>query len=115
MYWLLLFRAKTEEELTKIEEKGGPVMAQAIEAYRHVSASEEFEEKERIRLRRQHDEASALGHAERKGIEKGMRKGIQKGIQENSIAIAKKMKAEDFDVDIIVRMTGLTVDDILQL
>jgi len=82
-------------------------MAQAIEAYRHVSASEEFQEKERMRVRRQHDEASALGHARREGK--------QEGIQENSIAIAKKMKAEDFDVDIIVRMTGLTVDDILRL
>ena len=107
MYWLLLFKAKTEEELIKIEEKGGPIMAQAIEAYRHVSASNEFKELERIRKLARHNEASALANAERKGIEKGT--------QEKAIAIAKKMKAEDFDVDIIVRMTGLTVDDILRL
>ena len=82
-------------------------MAQAIEAYRHVSASNEFKELERIRKLARHNEASALANAERKGIEKGT--------QEKAIAIAKKMKAEDFDVDIIVRMTGLTVDDILRL
>ena len=82
-------------------------MAQAIEAYRHVSASEEFQEKERMRVRRQHDEASALGHARREGK--------QEGIQENSIAIAKKMKAKGADINYIIEMTDLTVDDILRL
>ena len=81
------------------------------------------EELERMRIRREQDEASALSYAEERGIKKGKREGKREGIlegkregiQENSIAIAKKMKAEDFDVDIIVRMTGLTVDDILRL
>ena len=99
MYWLLLFRAKTEEDLTKIEEKGGPIMAQVIEAYRHIVASEEFKENERIRVRRQQDEASALGNARR----------------QNSIEIAKTMRAEGMDVDTVARITGLTVDDILRL
>jgi predicted transposase/invertase (TIGR01784 family) len=107
MYWLLLFRAKTEEELTKIEKEGGAIMAQAIVAYRHISASEKFKELERMRVRRLQDEASALGNAERKGI--------QKGKKENSIAIAKKMKAKGFDIKDIIDMTDLTVDDILQL
>ena len=57
------------------------------------------EELERMRIRREQDEASALSYAEERGIKK----------------VAKKMKAEDFDVDIIVRITGLTVDDILRL
>ena len=99
MYWLLLFRAKTEEDLTKIEEKGGPIMAQAIEAYRHVVASEEFKENERIRVRRQQDEASALDYAEYK----------------KAIAIAEKMKAKGYDINDIIEMTGLTVDDILRM
>jgi len=38
-------------------------MSQAIEAYRHVSASEQFKEIERLRSRARHNEASALGHA----------------------------------------------------
>ena len=40
-----------------------PVMSQAIEAYRHVSASEQFKEIERLRDRARHNEASALAHA----------------------------------------------------
>ena len=99
MYWLLLFKAKTEEELIKIEEKGGPIMAQAIEAYRHVSASNEFKELERIRKLARHNEASALANAERK----------------TSIKIAKILKDVGIDTDIITKSTGLTVDDILKL
>jgi len=77
-----------------------------------MSAEEDLE---RIRKLARHNEASALANAEQKGIKKGILEGKKEGIQENSIAIAKKMKAEDFDVNIIVRMTGLTVDDILRL
>jgi len=45
------------------EALGVPVMSQAIEAYRHVSASEQFKEIERLRSLARHNEASALAHA----------------------------------------------------
>ena len=79
-------------------------MAQAIEAYRHVSASNEFKELERIRKLARHNEASALANAE----DRGMQKGIMK--------VAKNLKAEGrMSVDEIALATGLTVDDILRL
>jgi len=61
--WLTLFRAKTEEELIRIEALGVPVMEQAIEAYRHVTATDEFKEMERLRSRARHNEAAALRNA----------------------------------------------------
>ena len=42
-----------------------PVMEKAIEAYREVTATDEFREIERLRSRARHNEASALGHARR--------------------------------------------------
>jgi predicted transposase/invertase (TIGR01784 family) len=83
--------------------EGGAIMAQAVEAYRHISASEKFKELERMRVRRLQDEASALGNAERKGENR------------KAIAIAKKMKAKGADISYIIEMTDLTVDDILRL
>jgi len=68
--WLTLFNAETEEELAKIEALGVPIMKQAIGAYRHITATEEFKELERLRSRARHNEASALGHARRKEREK---------------------------------------------
>jgi predicted transposase/invertase (TIGR01784 family) len=72
--WLTLFNAKTEEELKQIESMGVSVMEQAVTAYRKVTATDEFKEIERLRSRARHDEASALGNAERKGIEKERKK-----------------------------------------
>ena len=64
--WLNLFNAKTEEDLRKIEGLGVPVMEQAVTAYRHVAASPEFRELERLRSKARHDEASALRNARMK-------------------------------------------------
>ena len=58
--------AETEEELKKIEEMGVSFMSEAIMAYRHVAASPEFREMERVRSKARHDEAQAIHNAERK-------------------------------------------------
>jgi len=58
--WLSLFRAETEEDLQKIEAMEVPIMAEALQAYRHVAASDEFKERERMRSKARHDEAQAL-------------------------------------------------------
>ena len=67
--WLKLFTAETEEDLEKIEDLGVPVMSEAVQAYRHVSASSEFREIERIRSKARHDEAQALRNARSQGAE----------------------------------------------
>ena len=44
-------------------------MSEAIRAYRHVAASPEFREIERVRSKARHDEAQAIRNAERRGAE----------------------------------------------
>jgi len=83
--WLALFKAKTEEELKKIEETGVTVMKEAIGAYRHVSASEEFLELERVRSKARHDEAQALKNAAERE-----RKKWEKVVAKNQATIAEK-------------------------
>ncbi|MDR2733750.1 MAG: Rpn family recombination-promoting nuclease/putative transposase [Spirochaetota bacterium] len=61
--WLSLFKAKTEEDLQRIQALGVPIMDQAIEAYRQTKATGEFKELERLRSLARHNEASALYHA----------------------------------------------------
>jgi len=65
--WLKLFNAETEEELAKFEKLGVPVMSEAVQAYRHVAASDEFMVMERMRSKARHDEAQALNNAEQRG------------------------------------------------
>ena len=61
--WLSLFNAKTEEDLKKIEALEASYMSEALQAYRHVAASDEFKERERMRSKARHDEAQALANA----------------------------------------------------
>ena len=48
-------------------------MSEAIKAYRHVAASPEFREIERVRSKARHDEAQAITNAERREREKWQR------------------------------------------
>jgi len=67
--WLSLFNAKTEEDLAKIESMEVSYMSEALQAYRHVAASDEFKERERMRSKARHDEAQAIHNARRLGAE----------------------------------------------
>jgi hypothetical protein len=97
--WLSLFNAKTEEDLEKIESLGGSIMKQAIGAYRHVTATDEFKEIERMRSRARHNEASALRHAS----------------EERAIEIAKNALRKNMSVDDIADITGLTQAEVENL
>jgi len=68
--WLALFDAETEEDLAKIERLEVPIMEQAIGAFRHVAATDEFKEIERMRSLARHNEASALDWAQREERQK---------------------------------------------
>ena len=87
--WLTLFKAKTEEELAKIETIGGDVMKQAIGAYREVTATDEFKEIERLRARARHNEASALGQARREA-QREEREKWQGVVAEKDAALTEK-------------------------
>ena len=109
--WLYLFKAETEEDLSKIEKMGVNVMKQAIKAYRHVSATSEFKELERLRFLAKSNEASALGNAMRQGMQQGLQQGMRKSQEET----ARRMQSMGIDTEIIAKSTGLCVDDILRL
>jgi hypothetical protein len=65
--WLALFNAETEEELEELSKSGGAVMGEAIQAYRGVTATEEFRSLELLRAKTRHDEAQALSNARKQG------------------------------------------------
>ena len=94
--WLKLFRADTEEELTKIEEMGVQIMSDAIVAFRHVAASPELREAERMRSKDRHDEAQALYNERRK----------------EKIEIAINALKMNLSIDDIIKLTGLTREEI---
>ena len=58
-------------------------------------------------LQREEDDRYRLGYAEHKGIEKGK--------HETALAIARKMKEDNFELDKIVRFTALSIEEIESL
>ena len=87
--WLALFNAKTEEELETLITVGGEVMSQAIEAYRGITALEEFRYLEILRERTRHDEAQAIYNAEKRGEER-MNEHWQGVVAYKDAALAEK-------------------------
>ena len=73
-----MFKAETEEELGQIEALGVPIMNQAIEAYRSVTATEEFRTLERMRADARLNEAAALHNARNEGRIEGQREESEK-------------------------------------
>ena len=137
--WLSLFKAETEEDLAKIEALEVSVMQEAIGAYRHVAATDEFKEIERLRSLARHNEASALRHARDQGriegrnegrnegriegrsegrIEgrnEGRIEGRNEGRSEGRLDVARNALREKMPAEIIARLTGLSVPEIEQL
>ena len=87
--WLSLFKAKTETELKIIENKGIPIMTQAVEAYRRISVTNEFAELERAREKAALREMTIIGKARREGERKADEKW-QGVVAEKDNAIAQK-------------------------
>lgn len=52
---------------------------------------------------------------EETGFERGMEQGLEQGIKQSSIEIAKKLKKEKIDIQIIIKVTGLTKEQIKNL
>lgn len=50
-----------------------------------------------------------------KGMQKGIEKGIEKGRQEEKLQIARKMKEQGLDSELIAQCSGLSVEDIERL
>ena len=49
------------------------------------------------------------------GIEQGIEQGIQQGIEQKTIEIAKKLKEQNIDIEVISKVTGLSIKEIENL
>ncbi len=47
-----------------------------------------------------------------KGIEKGIEKGMEKGIEKGKIEVARNLLKNGVDIEIIIKSTGLTKEEI---
>ena len=71
--WLTLINAETEGDLMALQQNTSiPEIQKTIVILREMSADEKIREEARRREKRLHDEATALNHAKKEGIEEGI-------------------------------------------
>ena len=77
----------------------------------YLTGDEETRRLAELREKAIRDEMAAMAKARKEGIEEGINEGISKNKQE----VAKKMLEEKVNIDIIIKVTGLTKEEIEEL
>ena len=95
----------------------------AYEEWDRLNQNEEEREDARTRYlnlmsfkeQREHAREEGLKEGKEEGIREGRKEGIKEGIKENSIEIARKMKLEKMDMELIEKITGISKEEIEKL
>ena len=111
--WLYVIGGDTKmmEECKKENEE----IKEAVKQLKEMSADEYERELYEIRERSRLTYNTEMYEARRKGLEEGKTEGLAEGEAKEKREIAKKMKAEGFDIKIIQKITGLTEEEIESL
>lgn len=108
--WILFLENPEGEETKKMAENEKEIK-EAIETLEEISSDEAKERMAELRQKYIMDKKSELRTAEEKGIKKGKEEGIKKEKMET----VKRLKNENIPIDIIIKATGLTKEEIEQI
>ncbi len=104
--WLMFLDNPNTERVEEIMKENEEVKKANSVLY-EMSEDEELQRLAELREKWDLDERSALGHAKDEGIEEGEKKAKRE--------IAKKLKARNIDIAVIIETTGLTKEEIEKL
>ncbi len=110
--WLTFIKNENVEEIRMIDNK---LVQKAEDEFEYLTGDAETRRLAELREKAIRDEAAGLKSARRKGVEEGIQQGIEQGIEKNKIEIAKKMLAEKIDIELIMKITELTKEEIEKL
>ena len=120
--WLRMFTAKTEEELTMVA-KTSPEISQAVGIIMELSEDEQVRLQAEAREKYRRDEAARRKLARREGLQEGLQigreegreEGRQEGRQEERLEVAKQLLLDKDSVERVVKVTGLTLEEVRAL
>ena len=112
--WLIfLENPESERVARKMEENEN--LKEAVEKLDRISEDEKMQRIIELREKAIRDEHAIYDKGLDDGIEKGIEKGKEKGAKEEKIKIVKSMLKENMDIEIIIKITGLTKEEIEKL
>ena len=112
--WLIFLENPESERVTrKMEENEN--LKEAVEKLDRISEDEKMQRIIELREKAIRDEHAIYAKGVDDGIEKGIEEGKTKGAREKQIEIAKCMLKENMNIEIIIKITGLTKEEIEKL
>lgn len=128
--WLLFLKG-TDKSNWEVLQMNEPTIKKAMTTLEFLSQDREARLRYEERQKFLHDEASAMEWALDKGIEQGIKQGIEQGIEKGiekgkqlglaegerkkSLEVAKGLLKAGIAVEVIIKTTGLTKEEILAL
>ena len=113
--WMKFF---TSENLELIEEElkeENQIMSKVIEEYKRFTSDDKMMRAYAAREAFLVGQKMMLNREREEGKLEGIKEGIEKGRLAEQISMAKSMKKENIDIEIIKRITGLTTEEIRNL
>ena len=108
--WLIFLENPESERVTrKMEENEN--LKEAVEKLDRISEDEKMQRIIELREKAIRDEHAIYA----KGVDDGIEEGKAKGAREKQIEIAKSMLKENMDIEMIIKITGLTKQEIEKL
>ena len=108
--WLALID-DSDRGMIKVAEEKNEILKKARVEMNYLTGDEEVRRLAELREKWEMDRVSAINYAERKGEERGKKLGKK----ERNIEIAKEMKNNGMEVELIAKITTLTIEEIEKL
>ena len=125
--WLRFFTCGKEENFMEKYKETDTAIKEAKADYEQFLSDEQLREAQFQHEMFLHDQAQARSDARKdgynqgrqagrkEGLQQGMQQGMQQGRQENALAVARNMKNLNMSADVIVKVTGLSPEEIEKL
>ena len=105
--WMKFFTSKNLKAIEKELMEANPIMTKVIEEYKRFTSDD--------KLMRAYDARDAFLLGQKMMLSREREEGKAEGIKENSYTIAKTMKKDGADINLISKYTGLTIKEIKKL
>ena len=116
--WLTFICNKNEEEVREIMEENKEIK-KANEQLEYLTGDEAVRRMAFLREKAERDYVTNMSGAREEGIEKGKKIGVKEGIKEGeknkAIEIAKEMLKEGMEIEKIIKITGLTKEEMKEI
>ena len=99
----------------KMAEKKNKTLEKARKEMTYLTGDEEIRRLAELREKWEMDWNSSMDYSKREGIKEGIREGVTEGRKKERLENAKKMKEEKIPTETIMRITGLTKEEIEKL